>query len=245
MAEGFELPETGEEHGNNPLVLPVSLTISILAVLVAAVTLLGHRTHTEELLLQSQATDRWAFYQAKNIRLHEMQGMVDLLGTITPVDKEKNAALREKYVKEVERYNGEKENISEKAKDLEKERDTISRRADRFDGGEALLEVGLVICSITLLTKRRAFWLAGIVVGALGGAMALPGLFLPGCMKPTSSVRAVIHKKRPPRSAAATGRRTLRYEVDSAAMSLRESRAAEMVRWMSSAVWAAETKAAS
>ena len=105
MAEDFELPETGEEHGNNPLVLPVSLTISILAVLVAAVTLLGHRAHTEELLLQSQATDQWAFYQAKNIRLHEMQGMVDLLGTITPVDKEKNAALREKYVKEVERYN--------------------------------------------------------------------------------------------------------------------------------------------
>ena len=58
MAEDFELPETGEEHGNNPQVLRVSLTISILAVLVAAVTLLGHRAHTEELLLQSQATDQ-------------------------------------------------------------------------------------------------------------------------------------------------------------------------------------------
>ena len=80
MPEGFELPEV-EEHDKHPLVLPVSLTISILAVFVAGITLLGHRAHTEELLLQSQATDQWAFYQAKNIRLHEMQSMVDLLGT--------------------------------------------------------------------------------------------------------------------------------------------------------------------
>jgi hypothetical protein len=180
MAEGFELPEVGEEHEHekNPLVLPVSLTISILAVLVAAVTLLGHRAHTEELLLQSQATDQWAYYQAKNIRLHEMQSMVDLLGTITPIDKERNAALKEKYNKEVERYNGDKENISEKAKDLEKERDNVSHRADRFDGGEALIEIGLVICSITLLTKRRGFWVAGMVVAALGVLFATTGFMI-------------------------------------------------------------------
>src|SRR6202049_706920 len=175
MPEGVELPEVHDEHGENPFLVPVSVTISILAVLVAAVTLLGHRAHTEELLLQSQATDQWDLYQAKNIRLHEMQGMVDLLGTITPVDKERNAALREKYVKEVDRYNDDKENISEKAKDLEKERDTISRRADRFDGGEALLEVGLVICSITLLHKRKAFWIAGIVVAIVGLVFAATG----------------------------------------------------------------------
>lgn len=178
MPEDFELPETGEEHGNNPLTLPVSLTVSILAVLVAAVTLLGHRAHTEELLLQSQATDRWAYYQAKNIRLHEMQSMVDLLGTITPVDKEKNSALREKYVKEVERYNNDKESIGEKAKDLEKERDAFSRRADRFDGGEAVLEIGLVICSITLLTKRKAFWITGILVAIAGLTFAATGFLV-------------------------------------------------------------------
>ena len=45
------------EHENNPLVLPVSLTISILAVVVAAATLMGHRAHTEELVFQGKATD--------------------------------------------------------------------------------------------------------------------------------------------------------------------------------------------
>src|SRR6202790_1280442 len=178
MHEGVELPEGYSEHGDNPFTLPVSVTISIPAVLVAGATLLGHRAHTEELLLQSQATDQWAYYQAKNIRLHEVQAVADMLGALAPQEKKKTAALREKYSKEAERYSGEKEDISDKAKELEKERDVVSRRADRFDGGEALLEVGLVICSITLLTKRRAFWFFGMFVGAAGVVMALTGLFL-------------------------------------------------------------------
>jgi hypothetical protein len=175
IQEGIEIPEGREEYRYT---LPISLTMSILAVLVAGATLLGHRAHTEELLLQSQATDQWAYYQAKNIRLHEMQGIADLLGALAPQEKAETAAVRQKYVKQVEKYESDKEDISEKAKELEKERDVVSRRADRFDGGEALIEVGLVICSITLLTKRRAFWFGGMFVAALGVLMALTGLFL-------------------------------------------------------------------
>jgi len=171
MPEGFELPEG--EHEGNPFLIPVSVTISVLAVLVAAVTLLGHRAHTEELLLQSQATDQWAYYQAKNIRLHEMQGFADMLNALAPGDKEKAALLQEKYKKEMERYEGDKDDISEKAKDLEKERDFVARRADRFDGGEGLIEVGLVICSMTLLTKKRFYWIAGMLIAAGGVIFAL------------------------------------------------------------------------
>jgi hypothetical protein len=178
MPEGMELPEAPEGREEYRYTLPVSLTISILAVLVAGATLLGHRAHTEELLLQSKATDQWAYFQAKNIRLHEMQGIVDLLTALAPQERKETLEARDKYVKEIERYDSDKDDISEKAKEFEKERDLLSRRADRFDGGEALLEVGLVICSITLLTKRREFWVAGILVGALGVVMALTGLFL-------------------------------------------------------------------
>ena len=175
MHEGVELPEGHGEHGSDPLTLRVSVTIAILAVLVAAVTLLGHRATTEELLLQTQATDQWAFYQAKNIRLHEMQGYADLLGALAPQDKEKTAEVREKYLKEMERYGNDKDEIGEKARELEKERDVMSRRADRFDGGEVLLEIALVVCSITLLTKRPAFWYTGMLIGAAGVIVALTG----------------------------------------------------------------------
>jgi hypothetical protein len=177
MSEGFELPET--PHGeDDPLILPVSITISIMAVLVAAATLMGHRAHTEELLRQSQAADRWAQYQAKSVRLHETQGFSDVVNIVASLDKEKGASLREKYVKEVEHYQSDKQDISKEAKDLEEERDLAGRKADRFDGGEALLEIGLVICSITLLTKRKLFWFGGMLIGALGVAIAATGCFL-------------------------------------------------------------------
>src|SRR5579862_1411921 len=92
---------TGHEHNEgNPLILQVSLTISILAVVGAAATLIGHRAHTEELLLQAQASDQWNYYQAKNIRLHEMQVVVDQFGVLANQDKEKTQALGEKYKKE-------------------------------------------------------------------------------------------------------------------------------------------------
>jgi hypothetical protein len=178
MPEGIELPEAHHEHEDHPLILPVSITISVMAVLVAGVTLLGHRAHTEELLRQSQAADKWAQYQAKSVRLHETQGFSDVVSLVASLDKEKGQALREKYLKDVEHYQSDKEDISKEARDLEAERDFASRKADRFDGGEALLEIGLVICSITLLTKRKGFWFAGILLGAAGVVLAATGLLL-------------------------------------------------------------------
>lgn len=178
MPEGIELPETHHAHEDHPLVLPVSITMSILAVLIAGATLLSHRAHTEELLLQSEATDQWAYYQAKNGRYHGMQNTADVIGIMIPQDKEKAEAVLKKYEKEIGRYDSDKEDISEKAQELERERDLMSRRADRYDGGEAFLEIGLVICSITMLTKRKGFWFAGMLLGIAGIVLALTGLFL-------------------------------------------------------------------
>src|SRR5207248_6310195 len=123
MPEGIELPEAHHAHEDHPLVLPVSITMSILAVLIAGATLLSHRAHTEELLLQSQATDQWAYYQAKNSRYHLMQNTADLMEIMDPPDKEKAGAKLKKYESEIARYDSDKEDISEKAKELEKDRD--------------------------------------------------------------------------------------------------------------------------
>ena len=178
MSEGIELPEHHHDHGDNPLVIPVSLTISILAVLVAVVTLLGHRAHTEELSKETQAASRWTQYQAKSIRQHEAEDTSDIVNLVAALDKEKGEALRKKYEKQLEHYASDKEDVSEQAKELEAERDLSARRANRFDGGEALLEIGLVICSITLLAKNRGFWFAGMAIGAAGVITALTGLLL-------------------------------------------------------------------
>jgi len=171
-----ELEGHGGEHGaGNPLVIPVSVTISILAVLVAVVTLLGHRAHTEELLLQAKASDQWAYYQAKNIRLRELESFADLLGVAAVQDKDKAAEIRQKYGKEVERYGSDKEDISNEAKALEHQRDLYQQRADRFDAAEGILEFALIISSVTLLTNKKLFWYSGILIGIVGVVVALTG----------------------------------------------------------------------
>jgi DNA polymerase II small subunit/DNA polymerase delta subunit B len=177
MPDHIEIPER-PEHLENPLVVPVSVTISILAVLVAAVTLMGHRAHTEELLRQSQASDIWNQYQAKRIRLHAAEVERDQLSISTSTDTEKLSKLSKKYEDEIKHYQDDKENVSEKASDFEKERDLISHKADRFDGGEGLLEIALVICSITLLTNKKGFWYGGIFIGVVGVLLALTAFLL-------------------------------------------------------------------
>jgi hypothetical protein len=178
MPEGIEVPEAHGHDRENPLTIPVAVTISILAVLVAIATLFGHRASTEKVILQTKATDHWAYYQAKNIRQREMQSVADILGTLTASDKEKAAALREKYLKEVERYAGEKDEISDQAKEFEKERDKVDRQEDRFDAGEVILEIGLIICSLTLLTNRKIFWFSGIGLGVVGFFVTVSGFLL-------------------------------------------------------------------
>jgi Domain of unknown function (DUF4337) len=178
MPEGIELPEHHHHAEDHPLVIPVSVTISILAVLVAIVTLLGHRAHTEELSRETQAASRWTQYQAKSIRQHEAENTADVINLVAALDKEKGEALRKKYDKQLEHYANDKEDVSEQAKELEAERDLAAHRADRFDTGEALLEIGLVICSITLLAKRKIFWFLGMTVAAAGIVAATTGFFL-------------------------------------------------------------------
>jgi len=167
----------GGEH-NGPLVIPVSISMSILAVLLAAVTLLGHRAHTEELLLQGQAMNQWAYYQAKNGRMNQDQAISDLLAVVATTDKEKAESVRAKYHNEVERYAGDKDEISEKATELQKERDLYQRRADHFDAGEGILEFSLIICSLTLLTNKKFFWFSGLLIGVVGVVVALTGFFV-------------------------------------------------------------------
>jgi len=167
-----ELQEHAEHAAHNPSMAPVSLTMAILAVLVAVVSLLGHRAHTEEVVLQNKASDQWAYYQAKNIRRHTDELFADLTSTMAANDAQKATQLHEKYQAEADKYRDQQKDIDAEARKLEQETQHERRRADRFDLGEVFLEIGLVIASITLLSGRRAFWYSGIVMGAIGLVVA-------------------------------------------------------------------------
>lgn len=173
-----ELQEHAEHAKENPTLAPVSVTMAILAVLVAVVSLLGHRAHTEEVVLQAKSSDQWAYYQAKNIRRHSDEFFVDLTSVQSTTDAAALAKLREKYVAEAERYKDEQKEIEDRARELEAEVAIEMKRADRFDLAEVFLEMGLVITSITLLSGRRLFWLVGIALGVIGALVTVGGFLI-------------------------------------------------------------------
>ena len=173
-----ELKEHAEHAKENPTLAPVSLTMAVLAVLVAVVSLLGHRAHTEEVVLQAKSSDQWAYYQAKNIRRHEDEIFTDLTSVAQNRDAAAAAKLRDKYSQEASRYKDEQKAIEDKARELEAEVATERNRADRFDLAEVFLEIGLVITSITLLSGRRIFWWLGLVLGFVGIATAATAFLL-------------------------------------------------------------------
>jgi hypothetical protein len=173
-----ELHEQAEEGAHHASLAPVTVTMAILAVLVATVSLLGHRAHTEELLSQTRATDQWAYYQAKDIRRHTYELFLDETSVFALQNSEQVEKLKEKYSKEVERYRDEGKEIEAEATKAEDEVKVERRRADRFDLGEVMLEAALVICSITLLTRKRVFWILGSVLGICGVAIAAAGLLI-------------------------------------------------------------------
>jgi hypothetical protein len=167
--EAQELRENAEKAREDRSLAAVSLTMAVLAVCVAVVSLLGHRAHTEEVVLQAKSSDQWAYYQAKNIREHEDDLFVASNNTGVA------AEVREKYAQEAERYKKEKDEIQDEARKLEQEVAMERNRADRYDLAEVFLEIGLVITSITLLSGRRIFWHLGIVLSVLGVAVAVAG----------------------------------------------------------------------
>src|ERR1700693_6297504 len=99
-----ELKEHAEEGAHEPSLAPVTLTMAILAVVIATVTLLGHRAHTEEVLLQTRAADQWAYFQAKEIRRRNYELFLDELSIFSLQNAQEVSPIRDKYSKQVERY---------------------------------------------------------------------------------------------------------------------------------------------
>jgi len=173
-----ELKEHAEHGAHEESLRPMAFTMSVLAVLVAITTVLGHRTHTQAVLFQNKATDQWNEYQAKKIRSYNTSLAGDMLNAITVADKDKAEKIAKGYADHQQKWNEDLSEEQEKAKDLEEKVEEAEARADRFDLGEALLEIGLVITSVTLLTKNRIYWWFGMffALGGISSAVAVVGL---------------------------------------------------------------------
>jgi hypothetical protein len=176
--EALELKESVEHGGHDKLLRPATFTISILAILVALTSVLGHRTHTEAVLVQTRSSDEWNLYQAKKIRQNDTALVADLLSAITLRDEAAAKRLEDTYKAHQEKWNEDLAEEQKKATELEAEVGVLEQHASRYDLGEALLEIALVITSITLLTRKQTFMYVGWVFGAAGLICAASVLLL-------------------------------------------------------------------
>jgi Domain of unknown function (DUF4337) len=113
----LEHAEHAQHHAQDPFDRRVAMTMTIMAAVLAGVTLFSHRGHTETLRLATEATtyhtkatDDWNLYQAKNIRNHEYQAFLflhDMLAKDVVKHDEESTAMRNYWLNQVEKYQGE------------------------------------------------------------------------------------------------------------------------------------------
>ncbi len=162
----------------------LALTTVILAVCATLSTFKGGGYSTRSVMSQSQASDQWAYYQAKGIKsyLYEMQEekmeleLVNLSANAIAMTayKEKIAS----YKKKVEDYEKQKSEIQDKAKALEKIRDEAQLHSRAFGMAVIFLQIAILLSSIAGLLKKKEVWYVGMLTGLAGIVYFADGFFV-------------------------------------------------------------------
>jgi hypothetical protein len=168
----------------------IALLIAVLALFLAISETLGKGAQTESISKNVEASNLWAFFQAKSIRRTMVQSMADqgklILGAAS--DEANKVAVQkqiEDWQKTAQRYRSEPETgegteqLAEKAKHAEHERDEATAKYHHFELASAAFQIGIVLASATIITGMIALaYVAGLLTIA-GLLMTGLGLWLP------------------------------------------------------------------
>ena len=172
MADTPELPEA-----NDPFERAVAISIAIMAVILSFIGNKGDNAKTDSILKTSQASNHWAYFQSKSIKQSMRELESDMI-TLNPGAAPDAAAKKLADLKsEIERYDGEKEKISAEAKDLTAQADIGSAINDKCDLSSLLLQIAVVIASVSILTRWKAMWYASLALAAVGSYFGVMAFF--------------------------------------------------------------------
>jgi hypothetical protein len=163
------------EHEGGSLLRGIALTTAILAAFAAVAALQAGDTANEALAakteatrLQSEASDKWAFFQAKGIKAAVQEASRN---AYLAAAKEPPAELAANE----QRYAAEQADIQKEAVHLEHSRDERSREADHlmhrhhgFANAVALFQVAIALGAISALTRMRVLWFGSMAIGLAG-----------------------------------------------------------------------------
>ena len=171
--EAHEHAEHAEHaaHEHDNFTSMVTITIAVLAVLAATAGSLetveaggAITSASEAVLAQDKATDSWGFYEAKSLKKN-----------LYSIAAEQNPSKADDYKKTAAKNGADEDSIQDKARESEKERDqllAVSRKHEHrhhwLTAAATLLEVGIAICTVAIITKRRIFWIGSMILAAAG-----------------------------------------------------------------------------
>ncbi|MDE3167536.1 MAG: DUF4337 domain-containing protein [Acidobacteriota bacterium] len=164
------------EHSNDPAGKRVGIQAALLGVLLAVVTIFSHRTHTASIMHKSTANDQWAYYQATRIKLHNTELALNLIQIVGP-KAEAAEGIRTDYEKQAKKYEEQSKANQDKAREADEAAERDEHIALRYDIGEGLLEIGLVLSSLYFISRKQMFPVMGIAAGILGTICAVLGVF--------------------------------------------------------------------
>jgi hypothetical protein len=172
-----ELEIHHEGHETDPLGKTVGILAAVLAVLLAIVTIASHRTHTAAIMHKSTANDDWSYFQANSIKLHNVELGEDLL-SVLDVKGDAAEKLRARYEDQKKKYSAQKDAQQAKAQQSDESAEADEHRALRYDFGEGLLEIGLVLTSLYFISRKKMFPVMGVLAGLAGVGIAITGLMV-------------------------------------------------------------------
>ena len=182
MAEGLELEFTEKTKR-------IGIMIAIMATVLALSEAAGQNAQADAIRETVEASNLWAFFQAKTIRMTTLESDAKMLELQSATLKGAQAAAfadtikqwrdtAKRYDSEPEKKEGRKE-LSERALAMEAQRDRDAATNATFDLTTAAMQIGILLASTAVVTDIVAFAYAGAVLGVIGLVLAGFALWAP------------------------------------------------------------------
>ncbi len=155
-----------------------AITAAGLAVLAAVGSLLSGHAANQAILKQSEASDKWAYYQSKSTKAHIYEVGREIVAVVAGTAGDAQSSLA-RFDQQRSKYTEDKEPIKAEAEKLEKESRHEFEQHHHYSLGIASFQVGIVLASISILVRHRATWWLSLVGGVVGIMFLSRGIFLP------------------------------------------------------------------
>ena len=159
----------------------------------------ANRLRTQAATAEVEMSNLFAWYQSKKLRQSQYEISANIVDLVFAEDKDARAKLSKDWKEKAAAYdrgNDDKDNLpdlkergaeakkrakefKDEAREYSEKSERVHHQADRIDIGNLLAEVALVLCSITLLTKKKVYWYAGLVSAAIAVGLTLSAYTIP------------------------------------------------------------------